>query len=274
MDNLSLMWGAAYNEVTRGEDGAYYYSGSDLNGSRIRLSGADVAHITSNYDSRLRRADALLGELLGFLRKEGLMENTVIAFTAEHGTVVGEEDAYMFRNNWLWRENFAVPLILSIPGGRNARVGGGKFSTIELKDSLLSIVGLPYYAAARVEQMGREVAGLLSRSGCANLDIGIESGNERLRRNVLKRNYTNATVVRAFGNAAKAGLRTSSENIIGIPYETPENVIETIKLNAKVSPFKSSVNILYPFKGTELATSATGTGGWTRGRGRGRSSRT
>jgi radical SAM superfamily enzyme YgiQ (UPF0313 family) len=41
-------------------------------------------------------------------------------------------------------------------------------------------------------------------------------------------------------------------NIIGVPGETEDMIWDTIKLNRKIKPTSSGVNIFYPYKGTKL----------------------
>ena len=40
--------------------------------------------------------------------------------------------------------------------------------------------------------------------------------------------------------------------MLGLPYETKENIIETIKMNIKCGVKSQSVGIFYPYKGTSL----------------------
>ncbi len=45
-------------------------------------------------------------------------------------------------------------------------------------------IAIPFFASSRVESVDSEAVSLLSGSGCKCLDMGIESGNEWIRRNV------------------------------------------------------------------------------------------
>jgi len=93
---------------------------------------------------------------------------------------------------------------------------------------------------------------LLKDTGCYRVSIGIESGNEYIRNEIMNRRMSNACIIKAFNIARKHGLQTNAINIIGVHGETEEMLKDTINLNRKVKPTSSGVNIFYPYKGTKL----------------------
>ena len=63
-----------------------------------------------------------------------------------------------------------------------------------LKDFLeryIKEINIPFNCNARPETVSIEVMKLLKESGCNIVSIGVESGNEELRKNILKRKITN-----------------------------------------------------------------------------------
>jgi radical SAM superfamily enzyme YgiQ (UPF0313 family) len=102
-----------------------------------------------------------------------------------------------------------------------------------------------------VNNISEEVAHLLKKSGCTQVTMGIESGNEHMRRNVMKRPISENQIIQAFSLLKKYNISTGAFNIIGMPGETPVSVLDTIRLNAKVSPDKTYNAYFYPFHGTE-----------------------
>lgn len=113
-------------------------------------------------------------------------------------------------------------------------------------------IGLPFTCNARVEPLNRDMLSELKEAGCDTLYIGVESGSERLRREVLHRNMTNEHIATVFATAHKMGLKTFAYNMIGFPFETPELAEETVALNRKINPTKIQISTLYPYPGTEL----------------------
>ena len=63
---------------------------------------------------------------------------------------------------------------------------------------------------------------------------------------------SNEQIIKAFDNAHKLGIKTGSYNMIGLPYETPEMIRETINLNKRLAPSSIAIFFFYPYPGTEL----------------------
>ena len=119
---------------------------------------------------------------------------------------------------------------------------------------------LPFYCNTRPELLTRKIAMLLKSAGCAGVNIGIESGDEALRKRVLNRNMSNEQIIDAFKIAKECGLKTFSFNMIGIPGETPSMFQKTIELNQVVQPDELQLTTYYPFPGSRLGDFCKGKG--------------
>jgi radical SAM superfamily enzyme YgiQ (UPF0313 family) len=90
------------------------------------------------------------------------------------------------------------------------------------------------------------------RAGFKYINLGIESGSERIRTEVLKRIYSNDDLVRTCDEARKSGLRINAYNMIGIPGETPDDFRKTLEVNRRCLPDGNYLSIFCPYPGTEL----------------------
>jgi len=90
------------------------------------------------------------------------------------------------------------------------------------------------------------------KSNLLTVNIGVESGSERVRREILKRDYSNRDVIKAVTLTRKHGLKVYFYNLIGVPGETLADFKETIKLNRKCLPERTFNHIFFPYPGTEL----------------------
>ena len=84
------------------------------------------------------------------------------------------------------------------------------------------------------------------------INIGLESGSERVRREILKRNYSNEDIINAVVLARKHGLKIAFFNMIGIPGETIVDFKETVKINRVCLPDWHWTSIFFPYPGTDL----------------------
>jgi radical SAM superfamily enzyme YgiQ (UPF0313 family) len=82
--------------------------------------------------------------------------------------------------------------------------------------------------------------------------MGVESGNPEIRKRVLKRNISNEHLVEVFELAKKFGLKPQAFNMIGLPGETFENMMETVQLNAQMKPYIVWLSTFIPYPGTAL----------------------
>ena len=111
----------------------------------------------------------------------------------------------------------------------------------------------PFLCLTTVPTITENRARLLKEMGCFQVNMGIEAGNEEYRRRVLNRpNMSNDKIISAFMMLKDAGIRVSSYNIIGVPWQNRKGVFETIELNRAIQPHRINVSIYIPFKGTQL----------------------
>ena len=96
------------------------------------------------------------------------------------------------------------------------------------------------------------IFGALERANVRTIEIGLESGSERLRAEVLRRNYSNEEFLRAVVLARRHGMKVNVYNLVGIPGETPAEYQETVAINRRVCPDRSLTSIFFPYPGTDL----------------------
>lgn len=84
------------------------------------------------------------------------------------------------------------------------------------------------------------------------INIGLESGSEEIRKNVLRRIYSNNDVTKTVASARKHSLQVAFYNIIGLPEETYEDFQETKRINRACQPDWMMTSIFFPYPGTDL----------------------
>ncbi|MFI5151677.1 MAG: B12-binding domain-containing radical SAM protein [Bacteroidia bacterium] len=94
-------------------------------------------------------------------------------------------------------------------------------------------INIPFTAMVNAHNITKEKIELLAQMNCVSISIGIETGNEKLRKEVLKRHETKEEIIKAIHLLNDAGIRTCAFNMLGIPFETRKTIMETIELNRK-----------------------------------------
>jgi len=121
-------------------------------------------------------------------------------------------------------------------------------------------VGLPFGCNVRANLVNDRICRLLREAGCIEVAMGVESGNDRLRNEVLKRDLNREQIIEAAKLIRKYGIRLITQNMIGLPGETTENALETVELNVKCRPDLSGFSFYQPYPGTQLCDYATSKG--------------
>lgn len=123
----------------------------------------------------------------------------------------------------------------------------------ELAELWAQKVDKPFLCLTTAQSITEHRAKLLKKMRCYQVNIGIESGNEKTRNEVYKKpKVSNDRMVEAFKYIREQKIRTSSFNMMGLPWENRSDVFETIELNRRCKPTRTNMSIYIPFKGTAL----------------------
>ncbi|MBS3156811.1 B12-binding domain-containing radical SAM protein [Candidatus Woesearchaeota archaeon] len=113
-------------------------------------------------------------------------------------------------------------------------------------------VKLPFTCLGRPDELTEEVVIALEGAGCRNIFFGIESGNDYMRNEVMKRNTSKEKIINAGRLLKKYKIKFGTFNILGTPGETLEMAYETIKLNRQIGTDYPLASIFQPLSGTDM----------------------
>lgn len=113
-------------------------------------------------------------------------------------------------------------------------------------------VNLPMIVNTRVDLLDDDTLKALKDAGMRELCLGVENGNESIRKNILNKHISNAKIIQTFKLCKKYGFDTRCYVMAGIPFETMNNVLETVKFCAKIQPTYLHVSIFQPYPNTAL----------------------
>lgn len=103
------------------------------------MDETDWAELVSLYDGELAYLDSHIGRMMNRLEDQGILDNTIVVVTADHGELFGEHGlAYHFKA--LSEEETHVPLIIRYPGGLPS--GQRVPQAVELNDILPTVLEL------------------------------------------------------------------------------------------------------------------------------------
>ncbi len=95
------------------------------------------------YADCLRDVDRHLGTVLDALDRSGMADDTIVAFTADHGEMAGAH-GYRQKGPFIYTENIGVPMIVRHPDATHAgSVVSSIGSAIDVAPTLIGLAGLP-----------------------------------------------------------------------------------------------------------------------------------
>lgn len=99
------------------------YEGPELiwpTGKRDSFTDAEWRRIRSLYMGEITFLDLWIGRVLDTLEEVGIADRTVVAFTSDHGTLMGEQGLLRKRHEVLIQGETRLPLIVRTPDGPHA----------------------------------------------------------------------------------------------------------------------------------------------------------
>ncbi len=108
-----------------------------------------------------------------------------------------------------------------------------------------------WQAISRVDMIDEEILLWMRKAGCIQISYGVESGSQKIRQ-VLKKNYSDHQIEKAFALTTRYGMLSRAYFIYGCPGETDETIEETIALMKRIKPLGTIFYILDIFPGTAL----------------------
>eukprot|EP00904_Undaria_pinnatifida_P002336 jgi/Undpi1/12102/HiC_scaffold_41.g14075.m1 len=106
------------------------------------VTEAETRRARAAYWGLVTRVDALVGQILRALEENGLVENTLIVYTSDHGDMLGEHGLWW--KHVFYEESVKVPLIMSWPG----RIPAGQqcdrvVSALDVNATILAAIDAP-----------------------------------------------------------------------------------------------------------------------------------
>ena len=127
------------------------------------------------YYAAVSYVDRKVGELVYSLEQNGLLENTIIVFTSDHGDMLGERGMVQKRSFYEWSTR--IPLIIRFPDGmgRGTKIKE-PVSLIDVTPTVLDMAGIK--EAVRCPVDGKSLMGLISGDAEPDRDVFSEHHTE------------------------------------------------------------------------------------------------
>lgn len=105
---------------------------------------------------------------------------------------------------------------------------------------------------SHVDFVTEEVIGYLKRMGVTRVSLGMESGSKKILDYLKNGVVTHDKIRQAVKLCRKHGMGAMGSFMIGSPYETEEDVLQTLSFIKEIGLDEFGLNVTTPFPGTEL----------------------
>ncbi len=127
-----------WKEQHEGNPSTCYWHHS-LYGTR-NMTEQQLREITALYYGHITLIDEHIGRVLEHLEKLGIADDTIIAFSADHGELLGAHG--LFYKGVMYEESLRIPLLISGAGQKQGRVSEAMVSQVDIMPTLLDMAGI------------------------------------------------------------------------------------------------------------------------------------
>ena len=107
---------------------------------------------------------------------------------------------------------------------------------MEFLNAYKARVRLPFRCLTHPKLMNDKIALALHLAGCYTIDMGIQTGNQDLRKRILNRQETNEEFLNACANIKERRIKLVIDHIFEIPQESDETNRESFELYKRAKP--------------------------------------
>jgi arylsulfatase A-like enzyme len=103
----------------------------------------DIEYVSAQYDGEVAYMDAAIANIFAALETQGVMDETLVVITSDHGETLNDHDCY-FDHHGLYDVTLHVPMIIRYPGKvpANHRVSGYSWHP-DIVPTVLELAGIP-----------------------------------------------------------------------------------------------------------------------------------
>jgi radical SAM superfamily enzyme YgiQ (UPF0313 family) len=195
-----------------------------------------------------------------FFFGRGCKENCTFCFTSKQKEIYRKKGKYL-------RQSGASLLIEEIkkvkeahPQMKTVRMMDDSFTVY--KNKLLDFLrefedlDLDLIASVCLNEIDEEIASALGQSRCRLVYVGIESGNEEHRNQIMSKRLSNEALFTSVALLKRHNIKILAGSIFGYPGDTVESALETLEVNITLNIDYPTFAFFTPYPGTKLTEMA------------------
>jgi anaerobic magnesium-protoporphyrin IX monomethyl ester cyclase len=229
---------AASNEEKKTMDVSYIIS---LRGCPYRCSFCASPAIWGRTNLRYRNPDDLIQEMIHIKENHWVDEHIDFGMLSSNS----EQKSELLSKSLVIKDNTIVYFVDDVFTLKKHR-------SLELMQCIIdSGLQMPWKCESRADNIDQEIAAMMAASGCKRVKIGLESGSDRILKQ-LHKDETRAQMLEGINCLRRAGVPITAYFMAGFPGETDADLLETIKFAREIKADYYSLSILAPYYGSQI----------------------
>ena len=123
-----------------------------------------------------------------------------------------------------------------------------EFAELLLKHNL----NIRWGMEARTDRLTPDLIKLLHRSGLRSIEIGVESSNHEVLRHNKRKAIDKSQQELIIKKCHKLGIRVIANYTLGLPHDTADGILDTIKYAKRLNTFAIQFTVTTPYPGTQF----------------------
>lgn len=103
----------------------------------------------------------------------------------------------------------------------------------------------------RIDCVDNDLLAIMYRSGCRQIEYGLESGDPELRKE-LHKNFPDEDAIAVVKQTRAAGIRANVDMIVGMPWESKQSLKKTLSLAKRLNADNVHLTMAFPYPGTDF----------------------
>src|SRR3989338_11141990 len=112
-------------------------------------------------------------------------------------------------------------------------------------------LNMKWSCLTRMDKLEENLLRLMKQAGCTGIAMGVESGSQRVL-DSIKKDITLEKIFEGQQIINRVGIPWDAFIMLGMPYETKEDMQETLRLMKKLKCRSIILSVFTPYPGTEL----------------------
>jgi arylsulfatase A-like enzyme len=101
-----------------------------------------IEYVRAGYDENLASVDSVVGEFIAKMRSLGILDQSIIIVTADHGELLGEKDKMFGHGGYFGEAGMHIPLLIRFPKSDHVKIPAKVDALVKTSDLLVTLADI------------------------------------------------------------------------------------------------------------------------------------